>query len=203
MTRTQIALAVLTGALLVVGIPAAAQLDEERPAPPPSAAQLALDDDIEQEAALLSSEEKVAAAQARIAEMQEVLAATNQLLKKVREEDQDLLRINCINEKLAAIKGFLKVSEQSYVGLKDAAAADDTEAEIHHYTLIGIADQKVADLGEEALTCVGEVQIYADETSVDRREDPDIADIELVTIDDDAFADEFATEELPELTPFQ
>jgi hypothetical protein len=135
--------------------------------------------------------------------MKGVLTDTNGLLEKVREREQDILKINCINEKLAAIKGFLKVSEESYTNLRDAASRNDEEATIHHYTLVSIAAQKVNDLGEEARTCVGEVQMFADETVVDRREAPDIADVEVVTIDDDAFDDAFVTETLPELTPFQ
>lgn len=196
----------LTGLIAVLGLcggVALAQQEavEEEPTAP-SSKPLAFDDDVEQEARLLSPQEKVERAQKRIQEMQETLVSTTELLEKVREEERDLLKINCINEKLAAMKGFLKVSEQSYVNLKDAVSRSDTEAEVHHYTLIAIASQKVRDLGEEALTCVGEVQVFADDTNVDRREDPDIADIELITIDDDFFDDDFATDELPELTPF-
>lgn len=202
MTRTKFALALLTSVLVAAGSTAVAQLEEPEE-PTTAASPLDLGDDIDAQARRLSPEEKVEVAQEQIVQMQDTLASTNELLERVREEEQDLLKINCINEKLAAIKGFLKVSEQSYTNLKDAVAASDTEAEVHHFTLIAIASQKVYDLGEEALTCVGEVQVFADETTVDRREDPDIADIELVTLDDDAFEDDFATDRLPELTPFQ
>lgn len=201
MTRMKVGLALMVGALSLGGGFATAQQGEEPPAP--STQQVPLDEDFEQEARALSSPERVEQAQARVEAMQAVLASTNELLEKVRQEEQDLIKLNCINEKLAAMKGFIKVSEQSYVNLTEAVSRSDIEAEVHHYTLIAIANQKVQDLGDEALTCVGETQVFAGDTEVDRREDPDIADIDLVTIDDDFFDDDFATDRLPELTPFQ
>lgn len=201
MTRMKVGLMLLVGAMGLGGGYASAQQGEEPPAP--STQAVPLDDDIEQEARALSPQEKIEQAQLRIEDMQKVLASTDELLERVRAEEQDLIKLNCINEKLAAMKGFIKVSEQSYVNLKEAVSRTDTEAEIHHYTLIAIANQKVNDLGEEALTCVGETQVFAGDTAVDRREDPDIADVELVTIDDDFFDDDFVTDRLPELTPFQ
>jgi hypothetical protein len=203
MTRSKLAVAVVAGALACLGGFAIAQNAPDEPAPAPSTNTLTLDDQVEQEARNLTDEEKLERSQTRIEEMKEVLTQTNELLDKVRKEDPDILKINCINEKLAAIKGFLKVSEESYVNLRDATAGDDEEAAVHHYTLVTIAGQKVNDLGEEALTCVGDVQMFADETVVDRREDPGIADIDVITIDDDEFDDMFVTETLPELTPFQ
>lgn len=202
MTRLKVAAATLAALLAIIGGYASAQ-EEEAPAPQPSTKAATFDDSIEQEARNLTSEEKLVAAQKRIERMRAVLTQTTDLLEKVREGDGDILRINCINEKLAAMKGFVKVSEQSYTNLRDAAGQQDTAAENHHFSLITISSQKVRDLGEEAQTCVGEVQMFADEAVVDRREDPGIADVDPIEVDDDDFEDGFATETLPELTPFQ
>lgn len=201
MTRSRLALLLLTGALALTGGFAVAQQEIETGSP--SSRALTLDDQVEQEARNLTKAQKLNATQKRIEEMKEVLDGTNELLTKVRKSEPDILKINCINEKLAAIKGFLKVSEESYTNLRDATSSGDEEAAVHHYTLVAVAGQKVNDLGEEAQTCVGEVQMFADQTAVERREDPGIADIDVITIDDDEFDDEFVTETLPELTPFQ
>jgi len=169
----------------------------------PSNQSPTLDDEIEQQSQNLSPEEKLEDAQKKIAQMKLVLGQTQDLLEKVRKEEKDILKLNCINEKLSAVKGFVKVSEQSYVNLKQSVERDDTEAQRHHYTLIAIAGQKVDNLGEEAKVCAGEVLRYAEDTKVDRHVNPDIADVEVIEIDNDAFNDRFATDRLPELTPFE
>lgn len=210
MTRLRVAVAALITMLGIVGGFANAQPEE--PASEPAATEeKAFDEPIDQDARNMTSEEKLLTAQKRIERMRSVLTQTTELLEKVREGEGDLLRINCINEKLAAIKGFVKVSEQSYTNLRDASGRADETAELHHYSLITVSADKVRDLGEEAQTCVGEVQVFADETVVDRREDPGIADVDPIEVDDDQydgfegdiFDDGFATETLPELTPFQ
>lgn len=171
---------------------------EAQPAP-----TFSLNDQIDREAQTLDGPEKIEVAQEKIGEMKDALGQTNDLLNKAREEEGDILKLNCINEKLAAIRGFLKVSEQSYVNLKESVSRTDDEAAKHHFTLIGMARLRVGDLYEEAQTCVGEVQQFAGEPVIDRRVDPDIADIQFIYPDDDEFDDGYASERLPELTPFQ
>lgn len=151
----------------------------------------------------LASDQKLGEAQRKIDRMRSVLGSTTDLLEDVRQTDGDIIRLNCINEKLAAMKGFVKVSEQSYSSLRDAASRDDSAAESHHFSLINVSDTRVRELGEEAQLCVGEVQVFVDEVIADRREDPGNADIDPIVPDDDDFDDLFATEPLPELTPFQ
>lgn len=203
----QFRLAVATGVtalLAVAGGYAVAQTGvEPEVEPTPASRTPVLEGAAGQEGRDLTPEEKLATAQKRIERMRGQLGQTTELLQKVREGDGDIVRINCINEKLAAMKGFVKVSEQSYTGLRDATGQDDEVAQAHHFSLISISAQKVRDLGEEAQTCVGEVQVFADEGVVDRREDPGLADVDPIVVDDDAFDDQFATETLPELTPFQ
>lgn len=204
MQRLNLTAAILAGAIALGGGYVAAQEEEPAaPVPAPSTRAATLDGQLEQEARNLTAEEKLEVSQQRIVKMKEALTATNELLDQARQSDSDIVRVNCINEKLAAIKGFLKVSEQSYTSLRDAASEEDPEAQLHHFSLITIAGQKVNDLQEEAQTCVGDVELFADETVVDRKEDPGIANVDPIQIDDDDFDDGFATETLPELTPFQ
>lgn len=160
---------------------------------------------LEQEVADLSGEEKLEKSVEKIEGMKTVLTDTTKLLEKVRTEEKDILKLNCVNEKQTAIKGFVKVGEQSYSKLKDAVDGSDGESENHHYTLISIAGQKVNDLGEEARVCAGEVLRFAGETQVDTKIDPDIADIDPVAdaLGDPTYDDLVILETLPELTPFQ
>lgn len=138
-------------------------------------------------------------ANARIGRMKDTLADVLKLLETTREEDKDLLKLNCINEKLAAVKGFLKVSEQSMVKLQEALARNDPEGAKHQYALIEIASTKIDNLGVEAQSCAGEVLRYAGETELIKEVDPDIADLDPTIIVDESDT----LFRLPEATPYQ
>jgi hypothetical protein len=145
------------------------------------------------------SSQMVDKANTHIAGMKDTLADVLKLLEKTREEDKDLLKLNCINEKLASVKGFLKVSEQSMVKLQEALARNDKESANHQFALIDIASAKVANLGVEAQSCAGEVLRYAGETELIAEVDPDIAELDPTEIVDDSDT----LFRLPEATPFQ
>jgi hypothetical protein len=144
-------------------------------------------------------DQMVEQANTRIATMKDTLADVLKLLEKTREEDKDLLKLNCINEKLAAVKGFLKVSEQSMVKLQESLARNDPESANHQYALIDIASAKVDNLGVEAQSCAGEVLRYAGETELIAEIDPDIADLDPTIIVDESDT----LFRLPEATPYQ
>jgi len=153
-----------------------------------------VDEDVE----AMSDQQKMTRAESKISESRQSLEETNALLEKARKQEKDVMKINCINDKQAAIKGFLKVAEQSYVKLKDAVSGKDSEEADHHYTLISVSKQKIDSLAEEARMCAGEVQRYAEETQV-----------EVDVDDDDARTDGYVPPNpgrittLPELTPYQ
>jgi hypothetical protein len=188
--------------LLVAGVTtsARAQQQSESQGTSQNLDQLAEDSEelLEKEAASLSNSEKLERAEQKIQESKKVLQDTRSLLKKATSEEEDVIKINCINDKLAAIKGFLKVSEQSYVKLEEAIDGGDTEAANHQYKLVAISAQKIAKLDEEAGLCVGEVQRYAEGTVVEM-------EVENQLPDDPEYLTQEPTESgaLPELTPVQ
>ncbi len=158
---------------------------------------------LEQEVANLSPEEKVERAVEKVDGMKVVLDSTSELLEKVRKEERDILKLNCINEKSAAIKGFVKVSEQSFGSLKTSVGKKDVQSQNHYYTLIAISGQKVGGLGDEARVCAGEVLQYSDGTVTEVVIDTDIAEFDYLVVDRADFDFEYAEERLPELTLFQ
>lgn len=153
-----------------------------------------IDEDIDS----LSGTQRMERTQSKIATMKSTLELTDQLLGRARSQERDILKINCVNEKLAAIKGFVKVSEQSYVSLSDAVSRADEEASKHHYTLISIAGQKVSGLGEEARVCAGEEVRYAEDTLLDVTIDPDIIPEDESFLGDDPLV----LEGLPKFSPY-
>ncbi|MFB6373623.1 MAG: hypothetical protein ABEN55_11015 [Bradymonadaceae bacterium] len=162
--------------------------------------QLAKDSEelLDENVAAVSGPQKLERAQNKIEQSKKILKNTRALLKKARSKEKDIVKINCINDKLAAIKGFLKVSEQSYVKLKEAVDSGDKEAANHHYKLIAVSAQKIKKLDKEAGLCVGEVQRYAEGTVVEMN-------VENKLPDDPEYLTQEPTETgtLPELTPIQ
>jgi hypothetical protein len=152
-----------------------------------------IDEDVEG----LSGDEKLDRAQSKIEEMKQSLDKTQALLSDVRKDEKDILKVNCINEKLAAMKGFIKVSEQSFGSLKTAVSEDDTEGANHHYKLVAVAHQRVRTLSEEALLCSGEEQRYVGDSDIQVEVPPTAPPI------DEPDAEETVIDDLPELTPFQ
>lgn len=151
-----------------------------------------VDEDIE----ALSSEEKLKRGASKIEQMRATLGQTEQLLSSVRSKDGDIIKVNCINEKLASMKGFVKVAEQSYISLNDAAAGGDVGATKHHYTLISVAREKVRTLAGEAGLCTGEEVRFAGSAVIDVTT-PDTGDGDFQMPDEAIFITD-----LPELTPY-
>lgn len=200
MSPKQIIIALCAALLSVTALGlAVAQTDGDKPS------TLAMEvESLQTEVDNLSGEEKLERSVEKIDQMKEVLTETSALVEKVRKEEKDILKLNCVNEKQAAIKGFVKVGEQSYGKLKEAVSGDDKKSANHHYTLISIAGQKTNNLGEEAKVCAGEVLRFAGDTVVETEIDPDIADENPTDDIDDEVYEEFGVgEQLPVLTAFR
>lgn len=122
MGRKQTSMAALAGLLLM-----ASPLHAETQAPE--------GDRTYDSAEKLSTDQKVEFASKAIEEMKSVLAGTLDRLKEAQSET-DMVRINCVNDKLSAVKGLVKISEQAELSLREAAARTDQELIDHEYTKI-------------------------------------------------------------------
>jgi TolA-binding protein len=91
-------------------------------------------------------------------------ASLRQVTARVEDarNEKDVVKLNCVNEKLAQIKGLLKVAEQSENAFKEAAAAKDPAAN-GEYAKIMIAKGKVDTLGGDAQQCIGQLAYVVDE----------------------------------------
>jgi hypothetical protein len=107
-----------------------------------------------------NSEKPKRAAEA-ISSMRSSLRLVTSRVEDARNE-KDVVKLNCVNEKLAQIKGLLKVAEQSEVVLRDAAANNDPAANAE-FAKIGIAKTKIDGLGNEAQQCIGQLAYIVDE----------------------------------------
>jgi hypothetical protein len=98
-----------------------------------------------------------------IVDMRQVLKQVLQRVGDARAEN-DIVKLNCVNEKLVQIKGLLKVAEQADIGLQEAVARRDAGAE-SEYEKIGIARTKVDQMRSETEECVGQLAYVVDEAT--------------------------------------
>ncbi len=114
----------------------------------------------------LSGPERLARGASHLERMRAVLKTVLKYLEEAREK-RDVIKLNCVNEKLTAVKGLLKMSEQADVAMQEALARRDEETGRDEYDKISIARGKVDQLLTESEACVGELSVYAGDTIVE------------------------------------
>jgi len=142
----------LTGVLLWAGV-SSAQAPVLKPVPATPTLEKAAD---------IPDPEKLTRASASIAGMRSALTDVLGRLEEARAT-KDVVKLNCVNEKLTQVKGLLRISEQSDVALQEAVAKKDSTAAEHEYSKISIAKNKVAQLRTEAEQCIGQLAFRTDE----------------------------------------
>jgi len=95
-------------------------------------------------------------------------------LSSKAKHDKDMVKLNCVGDKLTQVKGHLAVTDQSMSSLTGAINKGDDGARHHEFTRVTILYQKVVTLGTEAEQCIGEDVSYVGATIVDVEIDPSI-----------------------------
>ncbi|MCK5799836.1 MAG: hypothetical protein KAI47_21750 [Deltaproteobacteria bacterium] len=125
-------------------------------------------------ASQLTATEQLSQGNLYTSKMRTVLQRVTKLSKRART-DKDLIKLNCVNDKLVRIKGNLRLSEQIQGNLKTAAARHDAGARSHEFAKLTITYQKVTVLGQEAEACIGEEISFVGKAKVTVQIDPDVA----------------------------
>ena len=99
-------------------------------------------------------------------EMRRVLSRVLELHEQARDS-RDVVKLNCVNEKLIAIKGLLKISESAYNLLQEKIAQNKRSGAKHEYRKISIAKRNCSELAGESETCVGEFAVYSGDTDIE------------------------------------
>jgi hypothetical protein len=105
--------------------------------------------------------------------MQETLRRVQTLEVKAKK-DKDMVKLNCVQDKLTQLKGHMIVTDQSMASLASDIARGDDMGRQHQFTRVTILYQKVVTLGTEAEQCIGEDVSYVGATRVDVEIDPSI-----------------------------
>lgn len=96
-------------------------------------------------------------------------------LQGVAREARDVIKLNCVNDKLLQVKQLLNIGETSRNDLVEAIARADDAGRTHHFTQVAVTYEGVSALRDEARACVGEQAVFLGPTQVDV-EGPDLVD---------------------------
>ena len=124
------------------------------------------------DASKIPDPEKVKTSADSVGRMRGALKDVLQKLEEARNT-KDVVKLNCVNEKLTQIKGLLRISEQSDVQLQEAVARKETATAEHEFTKVTIARSKVEQLRAEAEQCIGQLAFRTDENLSVEVEVPD------------------------------
>lgn len=139
-------------------------------------------------AATLSTPDKIARSTKSLERMKDTVKLALSKLKSAREK-QDIIQINCVDDKLQAIQALLNISEEADRGLREAAAREDVELINHEFTKISFTATRVENFRAEVEGCMGEASQYTGRTVIDvtvstdiRSDDPADADADPVFV---------------------
>ncbi|MSP59312.1 MAG: hypothetical protein EXR72_03045 [Myxococcales bacterium] len=121
----------------------------------------------------LTPQETLVQSKEYMGKMQDTLRQVNDL-QTLATKQKDIIKLNCVNDKLLQLKGHLAVSDASMTNMNDAISKNDVATRMHEFTRITILHQKVSVLGTEAQNCIGDSEIYVGNARVDVEVDPSI-----------------------------
>jgi len=122
---------------------------------------------------VLTTEEMLATAKDYFRSMNDVLKRI-QLLQEQAKRQKDIIRLNCVTDKLVQVRVNINIGEQSMASLQENIARADEGGRTHEFTRLTIVNQKVVVLGAEAENCIGEDLTFVGATRVDVDVDPNI-----------------------------
>ena len=95
-------------------------------------------------------------------------------LQDQAKREKDIIRLNCVTDKLVQARVNVNIGEQSMASLQESVTRSDAGESTHEFTRLTIVNQKVTVLGAEAENCIGEDLSFVGATRVDVEVDPNI-----------------------------
>ncbi len=77
-------------------------------------------------------------------------------LKASAQQAKDVIKLNCVNENLLAVKQLLNIADEAKTDFAEAKVQGDRGEQVHQYGQITIASEKAKEAGNEAQACIGE-----------------------------------------------
>jgi hypothetical protein len=171
--------------MMLLGATLALAQDPAPPSPPsPPAAPAAAGADLQQGAAgdeedpanSVPQSKYLETAQLALDSMKADLSRGLDQLRQAREK-KDAVMLTYVNEQVTAMKGILRVSEDAFVSLQEALAANDTERARFEFRKIEVSKHKMDDLLQAALNAAG-AEATESNTSVQMEVDPSLTTVD-------------------------
>lgn len=87
-------------------------------------------------------------------------------LQEIARREKDVIKLNCVNDKLLQLKQLLNIADQAKTNLDEAIARGDEDARYHEFGRVTIALQQAQVLVTEAENCIGEDLAFLGPTQV-------------------------------------
>jgi hypothetical protein len=100
-------------------------------------------------------------------------------LQNQAKRQKDIIRLNCVTDKLVQAKVNITIGEQAMVALQENISRADEGGRTHEFTRLTIVNQKVTVLGAEAENCIGEDLSFVGATRVDVEVDPNLPTVDV------------------------
>ena len=100
------------------------------------------------------------------ASMEKTVNDLQAMVEQARKQ-KDVIRLNCVMDKLVQVKLNVNIADQALQKLQEATTRRDDGGSLHEYTRITIVNQKVQVLQNEGQTCVGAELNYIGATRVE------------------------------------
>ncbi|HEX4406473.1 MAG TPA: hypothetical protein VH560_16655 [Polyangia bacterium] len=102
-------------------------------------------------------------------------------LQDQSKRQKDIIRLNCVTDKLVQSKVNMTIAEQAMAALQENIARADEGGRTHEFTRLTIVNQKVTVLGAEAENCIGEDLSFVGATRIDVEVDPNLPQIDVTS----------------------
>ena len=103
----------------------------------------------------LSPREMATRADELIDEMESTHRAVLEMQASAKQS-KDVIKLNCVNENLLAVKQLLNIADAAENELDEAIARGDRSEQVHQFGQITIASEKAFAARQEAQGCIGE-----------------------------------------------
>lgn len=110
-----------------------------------------------------------------IADMRATLARVLRLQQAARKQ-KDIIKLNCVNDKLLQVKQLLNIAEASRNNMVESISNRDKDATYHQFSQVTISAENTRTLGEEAEACIGEEIKFVGPTEVQVDKPPIVDD---------------------------
>ena len=158
---------IIAGSFAIAGGVVFAQNSPDAPPKPakPAKSGVTVTSTIKVEAPKISAAEMSGAAAEYQGKMKEVLKRIVRL-QDVARSQKDVIKLNCVNDKLLQVKQLLNIADTASNNLQEAIARNDDDTRGAEYERLSISDEQVTSLGGEAENCIGGDLIFLGPTQV-------------------------------------